>query len=360
MHYRAGVGALECGHCGHRNRIVDTPAVIEEISLHGALKTLQGAAEAAPANTAIVCPNCAASFDLGDHVHSGECPFCGTPVVSGTGSARPFKPQALLPFRITAVEAREAYRQWLGKLWFAPSSLKHHARSDAGLDGVYVPYWTYDSDTHTTYAGERGDVYYVTQRYTTVRNGRQVNATRQVPRIRWSPASGSTARLFDDVLIGATRTLPRKITDWLEPWDLDALVPYQEDYLSGFGSEVYQVELDEGFVLAQRIMNQVIRGDVRQVIGGDRQRITRLNTTHSRTTFKHILLPVWSAGYQYRGESYRFVVNARTGKVRGERPYSRWKIALAVLASVAALLVFLYLADASGALGATGTMGMPG
>jgi hypothetical protein len=37
------------------------------------------------------------------------------------------------------------------------------------------------------------------------------------------------------------------------------------------------------------------------------------------------------AAYKYRGKSYRFVVNGRTGKVQGERPWSAWKIAFAVV-----------------------------
>ena len=78
-------------------------------------------------------------------------------------------------------------------------------------------------------------------------------------------------------------------------------------------------------------MDQQIRRDVRFDIGGDRQRIDALETRVSDVTFKHILLPVWLAAYKYRGKSYRFVVNGRTGRVEGERPYSAWKIAFAVL-----------------------------
>ena len=40
--------------------------------------------------------------------------------------------------------------------------------------------------------------------------------------------------------------------------------------------------------------------------------------------------PIYMPAYKYRGKSYRFVVNARTGRVQGERPYSPWKIAFAV------------------------------
>lgn len=44
-----------------------------------------------------------------------------------------------------------------------------------------------------------------------------------------------------------------------------------------------------------------------------------------------MLLPVWMAAYKYRGKTYRFVVNGRTGRVQGERPYSAMKIAIAVV-----------------------------
>jgi len=59
-------------------------------------------------------------------------------------------------------------------------------------------------------------------------------------------------------------------------------------------------------------------------------------------TFKHILLPVWLAAYKYRGKTYRFVVNGRTGAVKGERPWSWVKITIAVLlgAIVAGIIGF--------------------
>ena len=120
-------------------------------------------------------------------------------------------------------------------------------------------------------------------------------------------------------------------TDGLEPWDLTQLEPYQPEFLAGFSAEGYQVDLDEGFVEARAIMDRQIRRDVKFDIGGDRQRVHRVDTQVSDVTFKHILLPVWMAAYRYRGESYRFVVNGTTGRVQGERPWSAWKIGFAVL-----------------------------
>ena len=138
--------------------------------------------------------------------------------------------------------------------------------------------------------------------------------------------------------------MPRKITDRLAPWDLENLTGYDEKFLSGFRSEVYQVDLDEGFDLAVRVMDRVIRADVARDIGGDHQRITQLNTRHSATTFKHILLPIWVSSYRYNKKVYRFLINARTGETHGERPYDKWKIAITVLLSILAVIIIALIA----------------
>lgn len=181
-----------------------------------------------------------------------------------------------------------------------------------------------------------------------MRNKRLVTETRRVPKIRWSPVSGRVSRFFDDVLIGASRSLPRKILDSLQPWDLDQLIPYDENYLSGFTSEYYQVELDEGFDYAKQVMDNQIYKDIAHDIGGDHQRIHSTHTEHRNNTYKHCLLPVWSAAFRYREKSYRFVINARTGKVQGERPYSVWKISFAILVAVIVLAVGGYYLNKNG------------
>lgn len=336
--YAVGTNEMECNYCGKRNTINIADTIIEEIDLPKGLDRLEKTRRLGSTEGRLKCPNCAAQFNLEKHLHASDCPFCGTTVVTSTGDIQEFSPQALLPFSITAEEARKAYSKWIRGRWFAPSKLKDYAREEHPLNGVYIPYWTYDSDTKTSYSGQRGDVYYVRRMVTVVENGRSVRRSRMVPKIRWTPVQGHTDRHFDDVLIGATRTLPRKITDWLEPWDLENLIPYTEDYLSGFQSEVYQVALDEGFGFAQRAMAQIIRGDVCRAIGGDQQRIQRLHTNHSDTTFKHVLLPLWTAAFRFRGKTYRFVVNGRNGKTRGERPYSIVKIAIAGVCAAGLLI----------------------
>jgi hypothetical protein len=232
---------------------------------------------------------------------------------------------------------------WLGRLWFAPSNLRKYARAHKAMQGIYVPYWTYDAETRTSYSGQRGTIYYESRRVPVVVNGRRQMVTQQVAKIRWSPASGRVARAFDDVLVLGSKSLPKRFTDALAPWDLSALSAYEPRYLAGFRAEGYTVPVDEGYGEAREIMNAVIAGDVRRDIGGDQQRINRLDTEVGALTFKHVLLPVWLAAYRYGGKSFRFVVNGRTGSVDGERPYSAFKIALAVIAIVLVALAIAWL-----------------
>lgn len=314
-----------------------------EYDFHQALQALSTAPQNAEISQ-IHCDACGAGFKFEQSVHAGECPFCGTAIVVNTVAARPITPKSLLPFKIDEAQAKLQFKRWLKGLWFAPNKVKKYTDDDAKLLGVYIPYWTFDSATETAYLGARGDVYYVEQQVQYEENGRIVTGVRQVPQIRWTPVRGRVTRFFDDVLVGASKSLPRQILDHLEPWDLENLLPYDENYLKGFSSEYYQIALDQGFDEAKRKMDNVIYQDIAFDIGGDQQRIDQFNTTHNNPTYKHCLLPVWSAAFRYRQQAYRFVINGRTGQVQGERPYSYWKIAFAVIVGLivgTALLVVL-------------------
>ncbi len=342
MRFDPKSGQLVCAHCGSTEQLVENPwakATIREIDFRTALNDALPAPEMEETRVSN-CPNCAAQVEYDPTVHATECPFCATPVVADTGTHRHIKPRAVLPFALDEPTAHNAMNDWLGRLWFAPNGLKQYARKGRKMQGIYVPFWTYDADTASIYSGERGTVYYVTR--TVVRNGKRVQ--QQVPKVRWRPVRGRVARFFDDVLVLGSRSLPIKFTDALAPWDLSALEPYTPEYLAGFRGEAYAVLLEEGFAEARQIMDATIRRDIRFDIGGDRQRIHSVDTKVRDVTFKHILLPVWLAAYKFRGKTYRFVINGSTGKVQGERPYSAAKIAFAVLAGavVAGGLGYLY------------------
>jgi ribosomal protein S27E len=359
--FAPGQTSLTCPYCGHLQEIPEEPQeevalALEEIDY---ASTVAGMTRGADYETSrvIQCPTCGAQTEFPEGTQATTCPFCATPLVTGTEkNNRHIKPAALIPFQLDEKRAHDAMNQWLGSLWFAPSGLQQYARSGRKMDGIYVPYWTFDAQTETAYSGQRGDDYYVTRTRTV--NGK--TETYQERRTRWRSVSGHVQRFFNDVLVMASNTLPREHTDALEPWDLGALAPYRPDYLSGFAAEAYGVELEEGLKEARVKMDAVIVQDIRRDIGGDHQRITSKQTAMSDVTFKHVLLPVWMAAYKFQDRSFRFVVNGQTGKVQGERPWSKWKIAFAILLALILAVAGVYAYDwYQGGAGFEGGVNLP-
>ena len=114
-------------------------------------------------------------------------------------------------------------------------------------------------------------------------------------------------------------------------------MPFDGAYLSGFVAESYSVTLPQGFDEAAVRIQPTIDNTIRRDIGGDHQIINSKRSRYDDITFKHILLPIWLTAYRYSGKTYRVMINATTGELSGERPYSAIKITLAVLAGMIVL-----------------------
>lgn len=338
LKYAPGTTHLKCEYCGCENEIkaATAPTVIEEADFEKFLDENGTGVEKQEIVT-VKCSNCGASSTLKPNITSDTCPFCASPIVITSGTANSIiKPKYLLPFKIDRKAAFEDFSSWIKGLWFAPNDLKNYAGNAEKLNGMYIPYWTYDAKTVSEYSGERGDDYTTVESYTTQEDGKTVTRERTVTHTRWTYTSGVVYNDFDDVLVLASNSLPESYTNALEPWDMEHLAAYDDQFLSGFRTESYQVDVKAGFEKSKVIMSSEIRNTVCNAIGGDHQRIGSVETRYNDITFKHILLPVWLSAYRYNEKVYHFMINGRTGEVQGERPYSAVKIVLAVLAVIAA------------------------
>ncbi|MES2674499.1 MAG: hypothetical protein V4660_09670 [Pseudomonadota bacterium] len=337
-----GTKSLTCRHCQHQMEFAEPESqhhAGEELDLATYLNNFS---DNNPQIERLVirCKGCGAETELQTNHQSCSCPFCDTALVVQQAHLKNFiKPKGILPFAIKKESAREQFTVWLNKLWFAPGDLKKQFTQHDKFIGLYLPFWTYDCDTSTYYVGQRG-VHYQETVSETNSSGQAV--TKTVTRTRWSPAQGRVECNFDDILVPATKSLPTAKLNALEPWGLPDLVDYKDEYLTGYVAETYQVELKSGYETAKIIMENRIRGAVEQDIGGDTQTILSLDIQHSRATFKHILLPVWVSAYRYRNKLYQIIVNARTGDVQGERPWSWVKITLASLLGASLVAVAMY------------------
>jgi predicted RNA-binding Zn-ribbon protein involved in translation (DUF1610 family) len=231
MDFDADHGALACAYCGHTAPVPVTEEEIQEYDLEAALQEMV----ASPRETgygddkrSMKCESCGAVNTVDANVISTECAFCGSnQVVPQEQVAQVVKPESLLPFQVDQGQAVTLFRQWLGRGFFRPNPVKKIAKdARAKLQGLYLPFWTFDAYTSSRWQADAGYYYTTTESYwTTDEEGRRVQRTREVQKIRWEPASGFLPLYFDDVLVPATTNIERGMVERIYPFDTEALLP---------------------------------------------------------------------------------------------------------------------------------------
>ncbi len=331
---------LHCENCGHEEAIATAQDKIVEVPIEDALHLSDAQKGMDVPMRAFHCNTCGAVTAVSADTVNLTCSFCtGTNVNEEAFENRVIKPFGILPFKVNKKDADARFKEWIGRGWFLPSDLQKLAALDK-MDGVYIPFWTYDAQTDSEWTAESGYYYYETETYTDDQGNSQ---TRQVQHVRWTPSWGSYDHWFDDVTVVASGGLKQQMIERVYPFNLASSVNYEPRFMLGWKSEVYAADVKEGFTTAESIMDNYIEREVTKQIPGDTYRFLNITTQKSRITFKHMLLPVWVAAYKYNDKTYQVVVNGETGKIAGDKPISWIKVALLVLAIavVAAVVYFL-------------------
>lgn len=340
--FHIGQQRLKCPYCGFEKQIqLVADAEIREQDYQAMLERIRRYKEAGlnlevEGVSEVRCEGCGGTVVFTGTLTSTSCPYCASPIQRDKvhSATQRIPVDGVLPFLVDRDRAASLLAEWVQSRWFAPNQFrKQGVRGD--FNGVYLPYWTFDSVTFSHYTGERGEDYTVT-----VGSGKN---RRTETRTRWYPATGAFQRFFDDVLVIASKGLPREYMLALEPWPLARCLPFTQQVLAGYFARTYDVPLDAGFGNAKSRIDDAIAAEVRQRIGGDRQRVHSIKSRYDAITFKHLLLPVWMMAYRYHDQPYQVFINAGTGEVQGERPYSWAKISLAMLAGLAVVIGFFAL-----------------
>jgi DNA-directed RNA polymerase subunit RPC12/RpoP len=326
--------ALVCSYCGTVSpaelQVRGDATVIVEHDLVQALRSIPDSARGWDARkTSVKCQSCHAISVFDADKVGKRCDFCGsTALVPYEEVKDAFRPESLLPLKIAESNARDLVRAWYGRQWLAPNNLNRMALTDT-VRAVYLPYWTFDARADARWTAESGEYYYV---------GSGKNRER---RVRWTPASGALAHVFDDELVCASTGVQGDMLRKVEPFPTSELVPYDPGYLAGWTVERYQIDLVAAAERSRVDMEAKLRQMCAQQVPGDTYRNLQVDATFTGQTFKHILSPVWLLTYVYGRTSYQVVINGVTGEIAGSRPWSWIKVTLLILviATIAILIL---------------------
>ena len=326
MIYDAESGKLLCEHCGTQKEIAGKTS--EELDFERLLTDKGGWKE----SHVFRCENCGAQEVLDKNEIAKQCPFCGATNIVETSELPDIRPNAVVPFRVALKDAASAVKTWVRKRLFAPQKFRKSAKPEK-MQGVYMPAFSFDSQTYSYYTAVLGKHYYVTRRV----NGRTV----QERRTRYFTVSGNFDMFFDDVLIQASGSIDQKSLNKLQPFQTNDSREYTGAYLSGYtatqnskgGLECWEEAQD---VLAGRLRSAILSRYVYDEVSS-----FRISTQYAGITFKYILLPVYVGHCKWHTKIYNFFVNGLNGKVTGKAPVSPLKVIITILIA-AGVLVGLY------------------
>lgn len=343
---------LQCGSCGAVQAIRhDDDQPIREYPIEDAMR-LASVDWQSPTVT-VRCGGCGAESIVPAGSGTVECAYCGSQqILSTEGSANTIRPESLVPFRIGRDEATQKFKIWLKKAWLAPKIVRQAGVRPERFHGIYIPFWTYDSQTWSNYTAEIGTYYYTTETRTVRDNdGKTRTEQVQVRHTRWHTVSGSYEHWFDDVRVLAVNHTQSAIMDRLNDYDLSGLVPYTPEYIAGCEVNRYDVNVMQGFETAKDRMHDQLVSMIRSTLHGDEVRNVNVSTRHTDVRFKHILLPMWLSAFNFKSKIYHFVVNGQSGSVKGKYPLDPVKVTLLAILGLALIAGLIWLIAQNGGAG---------
>ena len=327
MDFDPNTGGLACPYCGHIEEIK-----VEEDNLRADELDFELAEETGNCfwgieTKTVICKSCGGETVYDSLQIAGECPYCGSNQVMEENDKNTLAPGGVCVFMVNQEIAGNNFKSWIGKKLFCPSEAKKKAKPKE-FKGVYLPYWTFDTDTTSDF---------------TAKYGKEVGVGK-AKRILWHNTGGKYSEFINDQLVMGSKNYDRSILKSIEPFDTENNKAYKPEYIAGFITERYSTGLKDAWEIGKddikaKLVDH-IKGKIEKDKHADYVKEVALYTMYSNVTYKYLLLPIWISSFKYNGKVYQFMVNGQTGKVGGKTPISPLRVAIAII--LVLLLVFLY------------------
>lgn len=323
LEFSPATGKLECEFCGGSY----TPAEVEAYYAAQNQKAEMAAekqAECSEENQwgedaahmrSYLCPSCGAELLCDDTTAATACPYCGNPSVVPGQFADVKRPDYVIPFQVEKESAVEALKQHYKGKPLLPGSFAKESHLEE-VKGVYVPFWLYDGEAtaDVTFTATRSQVH-------TTPNER-ITTTEHYRVERGGKVS------FEKVPVDASSKMPDGHMDAIEPYDYEKMVPFSMSYLPGFLADKY----DEGpEACAQRLetrcRNSAVAAMQSTVTGYNTCNVNHADVRLQRKEPEYALLPVWLLSTKWQDQVYLFAMNGQTGKLIGDLPISKGRLA---------------------------------
>lgn len=277
------------------------------------------------------CPSCGANIVTDETTVATNCYYCNNPIVMSGKLESSQMPTKVIPFRVDKKKALESFESWIKTKKFVPKSFFNDKQEIEEINGVYFPYWLYntnvlvdiDREGSRTYTRTEGD-YRVTYRkdFRIVRKG-DIDV-KNLPKLALAKSN-------------------KVLVESVYPFDFNNAINFDSSYLSGFVAEKKDIEKE---ALMNSIEDDVYKYStkvVRDSMTVESVNVVNNDFTIGQGSFEYAMLPVWAISYNDRDSNkhFFFSVNGQTGKVVGKLPIDNAKLYLSGLMAILPLFLII-------------------
>jgi DNA-directed RNA polymerase subunit RPC12/RpoP len=277
-----------------------------------------------------ICHSCGAEIVSDENTAATECIYCGNPVVLSGRLSGALKPDYVIPFKLDKKAAKDTLKAYIAKKKFAPGTFKSENKLEE-IKGMYVPFWLFDSDSEAAVSYDAtkvrswtsGDYKYTeTSHYDVFREG---------------------TMSFENIPVDGSTKMADELMESIEPFNFSEAVDFQTAYLSGYFADKYDVSMEESIDRANERIRQSCIDTLRSTVSGyDGVTVKNSSVQQMNGRSKYALYPVWLLNTSYKGEKFVFAMNGQTGRLVGDLPVSKAKLAGLAGGLVAGLTPILY------------------
>jgi predicted RNA-binding Zn-ribbon protein involved in translation (DUF1610 family) len=288
--------SLLCENCGYNDALSSGQAA-DEKDFFIAMATAKGHRKPV-AMQVFHCNGCGAEFVLAPGVISTTCSYCDSPHVVRLDRSRDLlEPDGIIPYALTLKQIIEKLVFWV--------DLYHH-RPERKVDQprpVYLPIWTFDLGGSINVSGEKLEMEELSA----------LTLKRSRSKMRLVHVSEPYPVLVNDRVVPASKKNTNILNLLLPTFDLAAVKPYDERYLSDWPAEIYDIIMSDAALEARA---QVVQEYTARLEGQySLQNMSLSSAGMTVESFKLVLLPVWMTEMVINSEVVHILFNGQNGRI---------------------------------------------
>lgn len=283
----------------------------------------------------VKCQTCGAKITISGLSMTSCCPYCGSDYVVEEKQLVGLKPDVVLPFAFDEEDASIRFAKGIKKKFFAPRALKKRLPKNK-IHGIYVPAFTFDADTSSSYKGVLKKV-----------TSRTDSKGRTHTDVKYINISGTQDMVHRDYVVETSSKITEKEINSLLPFNLNESYKYTNNFIRGYAVEHYEDSLEKCYKDAQKGMEARIKKTILSKYDYTSVESFNCYTTYFNALFSYRLMPIYCFEFLWKDKKYITYMNGQSGKIGIGYPKSKLKqfmvgfVIFIVLVAIAILFIWL-------------------